>query len=188
VFIGLAALSLALGVSACGDGAASGAEAKAQAAAHAKAKATKKKVGKKDAKSKKSAKGKSSKKKSAKKSASPSASSKKVPKLASRVFLATDLGDQRVVKGSSVKVTFGEGRITVEPGCATLEGTATWNAESLSITGDGLHATPKPCSKALEQQDVWVQALLEAKPTFTLKGGTMEITDGFSSMTLTEQT
>ena len=182
VVLALAALLVATGAtSACSGG---GTDVNTDQVVAKSDKDTKKKAKKKAKKSDKNSK-KSSKKK---KTTTSKAKKKAVPKLTSRTFVATDLGDQKVVKGSTVSVTFGDGKITVEPGCTTLTGTATWDAENLSITGDGLVATPKACHPKLIQQDVWVQALLEAKPSFTLKGKTMEITDGFSSMTLKERT
>ena len=110
-----------------------------------------------------------------------------VPPLTKRTFVATDLGDQNPVKGSTIVLTFGNGSIIVKPGCNTLGGPATWENGTLSVGGGGLATTKKACSDALAQQDVWVQALLEAKPKLTLDGSTMTLDDGFSSMTLKEQ-
>ena len=190
----MAALTIALGATACSGAGSTDTGDRAHASSSAKAKAAAKKKAKKKAKAGQhtsSGKKASSAKKGEKsptRSSTKNKQKKPVPKLTSRTFVATSLGDQKVIKGSTITVSFGDGKITVEPGCATLEGTATWDADGLSVTGEGLASTPKACAHNLEQQDVWVQALLEAKPTFTLKGDTMEITDGFSSMTLTERT
>lgn len=201
MFAGFAVIAVALGASGCADAGSPATNIEAGKATTAKApgtKATKKPSAKatKGTKKKPSGSGKTASaptKNSGKPSATGStkggsgSTKPSVPALTERTFVATDLGDVQAVKGSTIELTFGNGQITAKPGCSTLGGPATWENGTLSVGGGGLATTKKACSDALTQQDVWVQALLEAKPKLTLKGRTMTLDDGFNSMTLTEQ-
>lgn len=110
------------------------------------------------------------------------------PALTDTVYVATNLEGTSLVSGSSIELTFGNGQISVKTGCATLIGPATWESGTLDVGGGGLaRSGGDSCSESLKQQETWVQSLLEAKPSMGISGKKMEITDGFSGMTLTQK-
>jgi heat shock protein HslJ len=189
-FLGLSAALVVLGASACSDGDAPP-TAKAPTAKVSVTKTPVKSTSKKAKKSgvkKAGAPKPTSATKAPRTTKAPSGGSKAAtPPLTERTFVATDLGDQKAVKGSTIQLSFGQGKLTAKPGCNTLRGPATWSDGMLSIGGEGLVTTKNTCRDALAQQDVWVQALLEAKPKLVLKGSTMKLDDGFSRMTLQEK-
>jgi heat shock protein HslJ len=187
VFAGLTAALVVLGTSACSDGAPAATAHATKAGAPVTKTPTKSKA-KKAKKPKKTTGAKKTSPTTAPRTAKGSTGGNKAtPPLTERTFVATDLGDQKVVKGSSIQLAFGNGKLTAKPGCNILRGPATWSGGTLSIGGEGLVMTQNNCSAALAQQDVWVQALLEAKPKLVLNGTTMKLDDGFSRMTLQEK-
>jgi heat shock protein HslJ len=97
--------------------------------------------------------------------------------LAGRTFLSTQVsGPDAVplVDGSRVVLEFEDGRLSGTGGCNRLGGSYEVDGDALVLAGP-LITTEMACDPPLMEQDAWVAALLEARPTLTLEGDTLTL-------------
>jgi heat shock protein HslJ len=106
------------------------------------------------------------------------------PDLAGKTFTSTEVRGTELVSGSSVTLSFEDGRISANAGCNTMNGAATWDTGKLVVTGP-MASTMMACSEALTKQDQWLSSFLTSSPALTLDGDTLTLGDATSGMTLT---
>lgn len=94
-------------------------------------------------------------------------------------------------EAGSINLTFDEGSITINAGCNTLFGEATWTDGTIMVPAGTLASTMMACSEPLMAQDQLLASFFASNPTWTLVGETLtvtsETTSGISQIVL-EQT
>lgn len=88
--------------------------------------------------------------------------------------------------GGSVALTFTDDGISVNAGCNTLFGSATWTGGVISVEGGILASTMMACSDALMDQDQLLTAFFTSDPSWSLSGSELTITNDSITMSLTE--
>ena len=78
-------------------------------------------------------------------------------------------------------MTFEGDGISANAGCNTMNGT--YEVEDGVLDGGAVGQTQMACEDDLQQQDVWVAALLEGEPTVTLVDDTLTITSDSTTVT-----
>lgn len=101
-----------------------------------------------------------------------------------RTFLSTQVAGQDLVPGSTIRISFRDGHISVNAGCNSMSG-------AYSVDGDTLRAgqlatTEMGCDPPLMAQDTWVAALLDGA-TIALDGDTLTLTRGDTTVTLLDR-
>lgn len=112
-------------------------------------------------------------------SPSPAAAS-----LEGRTFLSTDVEGHDLVPGSTVRLTFTDGRIAISAGCNMMGG-AYAVADGHLVLGQ-MMSTDMACEEPLMAQDTWVASFLGGAAV-TLAGDTLTLGNGDVSMTLTDR-
>ncbi len=83
--------------------------------------------------------------------------------LEGRTFLSTEMTQggaaYDLVPGSVVRLTFGDGRLSANAGCNTLEGDVAFDGSRMTVTS-ALASTQMACPQELMDQDTWLAALL----------------------------
>ncbi len=124
-------------------------------------------------------------------SAAPSAGSGRIASSASAgaalegvTVIAEEVsGAYTIAPGSTISLTFENGRVAAQAGCNSISG-------AYKVTGDVLSVSPQmvstmmACDPALMAQDTWLTAFLSSSPTFTYTDGTMTLTNGTDTMVL----
>ena len=93
-------------------------------------------------------------------------------------------GAYTIAPGSTISLTFAQGRVAAQAGCNNLSG-------AYKVTGDVLSVSPQmvstmmACDPALMAQDTWLTAFLSSSPTWTYDDGTLTLTNGTDTMVLT---
>lgn len=88
--------------------------------------------------------------------------------LEGRTFLATTLQGATLVEGSSLTLTFADGRVAAAGGCNTSTGS--FEVEDGVLTVGELAQTMMACEPtALMDQDTWVGQFLTSDPSITLR-------------------
>lgn len=118
--------------------------------------------------------------------ASPESRSVAPLDLDGRTFAASELAGREVVAGSSVRLTFDDGRVSVEAGCNTMSAGAGWDQGVLVLDGT-LATTMMACEDELMSQDAWLVSLLESRPRLTQHEGALVVGTDTYGMTLTEE-
>lgn len=106
--------------------------------------------------------------------------------LEGKTFVSTDVAGHELVPGSEVKVIFQSDRISVQAGCNTLNGGATWDSGVL-VVAVPMARTMMACDDDLSRQDDWLEALLTSEPALSLDGSTLVLGDSAEGLTLEEQ-
>jgi heat shock protein HslJ len=98
---------------------------------------------------------------------------------AGRTFVSTAVTQagtaKPLVTGTSIRLRILEGgRIAVQAGCNTSEGTARLDAGALVV--DDLATTDVGCEEALHQQDEWIAGFFRGRPAWKLDGNNLLLT------------
>ena len=87
--------------------------------------------------------------------------------------------------GSTLRIAFADGNVSVTGGCNTMNGAYDINDNVLTV--EGMAATQMACDEALMTLDTAVSDLLSSGPTLAVDGETLTITSGDTSLTLSEE-
>jgi heat shock protein HslJ len=105
------------------------------------------------------------------------------PDLAGKTFTSTEVRGHQLVPGTSVTLSFEQGRVSAKAGCNTMNGSATWDTGKL-VVAQPLASTMMGCDAALTAQDQWLSGFLTSSPALALEGNTLTLGDNTSGMTL----
>ncbi|KAB7745248.1 META domain-containing protein [Nostocoides sp. F2B08] len=105
--------------------------------------------------------------------------------LEGKTFTATEVTGWVPVTGTTIQLTFEDGRVAGQAGCNTLTGGATWTADQLLLEGP-MASTMMACERGLEAQDQWLIELLESDPRLSLDGGALVVGTDTNGMTMEE--
>ena len=108
------------------------------------------------------------------------------PDLAGRAFISSGVEGHTLVPDSSIRMAFEADTVSVQAGCNTLFGGATWDDGKLTIT-DQLASTMMACSDELMAQDTWLSEYLTSGPELALDGETLVVTGDDATITLVEE-
>lgn len=108
----------------------------------------------------------------------------RTPDLVGRTFVATATPGYQLVEGSTIRLTFDDGRLSARAGCNTMFGGATW-ADGV-LEAPMLASTRMACAPELMEQDGWLAALLSSSPTIRVDGATLTIGDADAGLVLVE--
>ncbi|MGA8047151.1 MAG: META domain-containing protein [Dermatophilaceae bacterium] len=100
-------------------------------------------------------------------------------------FTATEVTGWVPVTGTTIELTFEDGRVSGQAGCNTVTGGATWTDSQLLLEGP-MASTMMACDRGLEAQDQWLIELLESDPRLSLDGGTLVVGTDANGMTMEE--
>lgn len=103
--------------------------------------------------------------------------------LAGQSFTSTGSTGHDLVAGSQVKVSFEEGTISVNAGCNTMNGSASW-ADGVLDVEEPLAMTMMACEQELMDQDQWLSSFLTSSPPISVDGDTLQIGDDAESLSL----
>ena len=106
--------------------------------------------------------------------------------LAGGTYTSTSATGHELVPGSTVTLTLADGRISANAGCNTMNGTATWDGDTLEVTGP-LASTMMACEDALMQQDQWLSEFLTSSPALELDGDVLTLGDSDDGLTLQQK-
>jgi heat shock protein HslJ len=105
--------------------------------------------------------------------------------LVGKAFASTNVTGHELVEGTTLDLTFIDGRVSAIAGCNTQNGDADVVDGTLEVSA--LASTMMGCEEALMDQDVWVAGFLESGPEITLDGDVLTLTSGDESVELTAQ-
>lgn len=106
------------------------------------------------------------------------------PDLTGRTFVSTATRGHDLVDGSTVRLSFAEGRLSARAGCNSLFGGATWAGGVLEAPI--LASTMMACAPELMDQDTWLVTLLSSSPPISLDGSTLTIGGPDAAIVLVE--
>lgn len=101
-----------------------------------------------------------------------------------RTFLSTDVTGRALVPGSTIRLSFGDGKIGASAGCNSMSGP--YRIEDGILRAGSLATTEMACDQPLMAQDTWVAALLDGS-TITLDGDTLTLAQGDTSVTFLDR-
>lgn len=107
------------------------------------------------------------------------------PALAGRRFLAVEVRGRALVEGTTVRVSFDEGRVGARAGGNSMTGAADWSTGVLVV--GPMAMTRMLCPPPVEAQDRWLVDLLTASPTVVLDGATLRIDARHGGLRLVEE-
>jgi heat shock protein HslJ len=102
-----------------------------------------------------------------------------------KTFTATEVTGWVPVTGTTIQLTFEDGRVSGQAGCNTMNGGATW-ADGVLVLEGPMASTMMACDRGLEAQDQWLMELLESEPRLSLDGETLVIGTDANGMTMDE--
>jgi heat shock protein HslJ len=102
--------------------------------------------------------------------------------LEGRTFVSTALEGRELVAGSTISLSFEEGRVAAQAGCNTLSGGFTIDGDELDV--EQLAQTQMACDQPLMDQDTWLAAFLGDDPTITLEGDQLTLAEDGVTITL----
>ncbi|WP_164737212.1 META domain-containing protein [Georgenia sp. SYP-B2076] len=108
------------------------------------------------------------------------------PDLAGKSFVSSGVRGHDLVAGTDVRLLFGQDTISVNAGCNTLTGAATWAGGVLAVDAH-MAQTMMACSGELTDQDDWLKVLLTSDPAVALEGRTLTIGDDAEGLTLEQE-
>jgi heat shock protein HslJ len=88
--------------------------------------------------------------------------------------------DHTLVQGSNIAMTFKANAVSVNAGCNTMNGDASISGSTLVV--GTMASTMMACDTALMDQDHWLQQFLTSRPTITLQGTTLKLTQGSTAI------
>jgi heat shock protein HslJ len=98
-------------------------------------------------------------------------------------FAATAVsGTYTMAPGSTISLTFADGRVSVRGGCNNMSGSYTVNGDVLTV--GTLASTMMACDQALMDQDTWLSAFLSSSPTWTYQDGVLTLTNGTDTLVM----
>jgi heat shock protein HslJ len=106
--------------------------------------------------------------------------------LVGRSFESTDVEGHTLVEGTVITLIVRSDGVSVNAGCNTLFGDATWEDGVLRVPQ--LASTMMACDDALMDQDQWLSALLEGPVPYELDGDTLTLGEAGEQITLTDVT
>ena len=106
--------------------------------------------------------------------------------LEGRAFDSTGSTGYEIVEGTTISLTFADGRISANAGCNTQNGDVEVVDGQLRLTSQ-LASTMMGCEEPLMAQDQWVASFLEADPDVTLDGDALTLTAGDESLELSAE-
>ena len=106
------------------------------------------------------------------------------PDLNGQSYTSTEVRGHDLVAGSTVTLSFEDGRISANAGCNTMNGSATWDGGTL-VVAEPLASTMMGCPDDLAAQDQWLSSFLTSSPALKVEGDTLTLGDASSGMTLT---
>ncbi|WP_258725278.1 META domain-containing protein [Cellulomonas sp. NS3] len=106
--------------------------------------------------------------------------------LAGRSFESTDVEGRTLVEGTVITLIVRSDGVSVNAGCNTLFGDATWDDGVLRAPQ--LASTMMACDADLMDQDQWLVALLEGSVPYELDGDTLTLGAAGERITLTDVT
>ncbi|MFS0699012.1 META domain-containing protein [Cellulomonas sp. 179-A 4D5 NHS] len=106
--------------------------------------------------------------------------------LVGRSFESTDVEGHTLVEGTVITLIVSSDGVSVNAGCNTLFGDATWDDGVLRVPQ--LASTMMACDPALMDQDQWLGALLEGPVPYELDGDTLTLGEAGERITLTDVT
>jgi heat shock protein HslJ len=102
--------------------------------------------------------------------------------LEGRTFVSTAVEGRELVEGSTVSLSFEEGRVAAQAGCNTMSGSFTIDGDELQV--EQLAQTQMACDQPLMDQDTWVAEFLDGDPTITLDGDQLTLVEDGVTMSL----
>ena len=106
--------------------------------------------------------------------------------LAGRTYVSVEAAGHEIAPGSEVRLIFQSDRISVNAGCNTLNGAATWDAGVLSVSPP-MARTMMACTDDLSRQDDWLEAFLTSEPSLSVDGSRLVLGDDDEGLTLDAQ-
>jgi heat shock protein HslJ len=101
-----------------------------------------------------------------------------------RSFTSSAVEGHTLVEGTTVSLTFEEGRVGANAGCNTMSGS--YEIVDGALVVAEMLQTMMACSDDLAAQDDWLSTFLRSSPEIALVGGSLTLTGDDSSMELTE--
>jgi len=93
-------------------------------------------------------------------------------------------GAYTIAPGSTISLTFAQGRVAAQAGCNNISGAYKVSGDTLSVSPQ-MVSTMMACDPALMAQDTWLTAFLSSSTTWTYADGTLTLTNGTDTMALT---
>lgn len=93
--------------------------------------------------------------------------------------------DRQLVPGTTIRLGFRDGRISVNAGCNTMGGTYRLDGAQLIISNGAV--TEIGCDQDLQAQDEWLFAFLGSNPTIALNGNDLVLTSGATVITMLDR-
>jgi heat shock protein HslJ len=115
---------------------------------------------------------------------SPGASNRPATTLDGRTFLSTNVQGYDLVPGSTVRLSFQDGRLGVSAGCNQMGGSYT--VVDGHLTTGQMMSTEMGCDPPLMAQDTWIAGFLDGAATM-LAGDTLTLANNGVTMTLTDR-
>jgi len=115
---------------------------------------------------------------------SPAAASTSPAALDGRTFLSTKVQGHDLVAGSTIRLTFKDGRIGINAGCNQMSGSSAVVDGHLKI--GQMMTTEMGCEPPLMAQDTWVGTFMDGA-VVTLAGDTLTLANGGVTMTLVDR-
>jgi heat shock protein HslJ len=90
-----------------------------------------------------------------------------------REFLSTDVEGYTIVDGTTIRLTFTDGSLSINAGCNTIFGGYSIDGSTLRV--DMLGTTEMACEPELMAQDRWITDIVQLEPQLALDGDTLTI-------------
>jgi heat shock protein HslJ len=103
--------------------------------------------------------------------------------LEGKSFTSTEVRGHDLVEGSTITLTFEDGRVSAQGGCNTINGEATWEGDTLEVA-EPMASTMMACDQPLMDQDQWLSTFLTSSPALEVDGDTLTLGDDATGMTL----
>lgn len=104
--------------------------------------------------------------------------------LAGKSYTSTEVRGHDLVEGSTITLSFEDGRVSAKGGCNTLNGDATWEGDTLEVA-EPMASTMMACDQPLMDQDQWLSTFLTSSPALEVDGDTLTLGDDTTGITLT---
>jgi heat shock protein HslJ len=98
-----------------------------------------------------------------------------------------DRAAHALVRGTTLRMSFDDGRISASAGCNSMSGSATWDDGILQVDQGALATTEMACEPAMMKQETWFATLLTSQPGLATDGDSLTLTDGTTVVSLTDE-
>ena len=92
-----------------------------------------------------------------------------------------------LVKGSTLRLTFDDSRVSASAGCNSMSGSATWDGGVLVVEKQTLSMTEMGCEPDLMDQDLWLADLLTSEPRLAASDSLLTLTSGDTVVALVDE-